>query len=274
MAPAGRATRSTWSLRQTIGALGTATIRSIDELLLSVALAATVLVAATRRDAWRDAVWTEYKRVLREIVVGSLATTIAAGILVGFALVSQALYWLAATGTSGLVGPVIVVLLVREITPILVGLILFGRTGTATLVELSEARTAGWQRLIEVQGIDPLVMLVLPRAFAFALGSFCLATILLLTTLVTGYLVAHAAGLIVYPIWDFGDLVLRAMTVQDFVYPPLKCVTIGFLVALACCATGLGLRAGEEDLRRIVPLGFVRSALAILLVNTVFDVVS
>src|SRR5213078_2473008 len=153
-------------------------IRSVDEMLLSAALAATVLVVAARRSTWSGAVWTEQKRVLHEATVGSLATTIAAGVLVGFALVSQAVYWLAATGTSGLVGPVIVVLLVREFVPILVGLILFGRSGTATLIELGEAQTRGWLRLFEIQGLDPLLLLVIPRALAFALGAFCLATIL------------------------------------------------------------------------------------------------
>lgn len=259
-------------LRRAIGAIGTATIRSADEMLLSAALAATVLVVAGRRSAWRAAVWTEQKRVLHEVAVRSLTTTVATGVLIGFALVSQAVYWLAATGTSGLVGPVIVVLLIREIAPILVGLIIFGRSGTATLIELSEARTGGWQRMIELQGLDPLVMLVLPRAFGFAIGAFCLGTVLLLTTLMTGYLLSHALGLISYSIWDFGAAVTRAMTLEDFIFPPLKCVIIGFVVALACCATALG--PDTSDLRRTVPLGFVRSALAILLVNTVIDVVS
>jgi phospholipid/cholesterol/gamma-HCH transport system permease protein len=98
--------------------------------------------------------------------------------------------------------------------------------------------------------------------------------VLLLTTLTTGYLLAHALGLVSYSIWDFGAAVTRAMTVEDFIFPPLKCITIGFVVALACCATALGRGTGQDDLRRIVPLGFVRSALAILLVNTVIDVVS
>jgi phospholipid/cholesterol/gamma-HCH transport system permease protein len=261
-------------LQRAVGALGSATIRSVDEMLLSAALAATVLVVAARRSTWSGAVWTEQKRVLHETTVRSLTTTIAAGVLVGFALVSQAVYWLAATGTTGLVGPVIDVLLIREFTPILVGLIIFGRSGTATLIELSEGRSDGWQRMIELQGLDPLVMLVLPRAFGFALGAFCLGTVLLLTTLTTGYLLAHALGLVSYSIWDFAASVTRAMTVQDFIFPPLKCVGIGFVVALACCATALGRGTGQDDLRRIVPLGFVRSALAILLFNTVIDVVS
>jgi phospholipid/cholesterol/gamma-HCH transport system permease protein len=273
-AGAAAARRVTFGLRRLVGALGSATIRSVDELLLSAALAATVLVAATRREAWRGVVWTELRRVLREVAVRSLPTTIAAGVLVGFALVSQAVYWLAITGTTGLVGPVIVILLFREFTPILVGLIIFGRSGTATLIELSEASNRGWQRMIELRGLDPMMVLVLPRTLGFSVGAFCLATVLLLTTLATGYFVGHALGLLTYPIWDFAAQVTRALAVEDFIFPPLKCVIIGFFVALACCATALGVGPGQDDLRRIVPLGFVRSALAILLVNSAIDLVS
>lgn len=258
--------------RRLVGAVGRGVVRSFDEMLLSAALAATVLSALARRSTWRGAVWAEQLRVVRDTTVGCLPTTIVAGVLVGFALITQAVYWLAAAGTAGLVGPVIVTLLVREITPIFVGLILFGRSGTATLIELSEARSSGWQRFIELQGIDPLVVLVLPRAFGFALGAFCQATIFLATTLATGYFLAYDFGLISYSIWDFGGTVVSAMEVEDFILPPLKCVAIGFLVALACCATALGRGSGQDDLRQIVPLGFVRSALTIVLVNIVFDV--
>ena len=59
-----------------------------------------------------------------------------------------------------------------------------------------------------------------------------------------------------------------------FIFPPLKCVTIGFVVALACCATGLGRRDEADELQRLVPRGFVRSALAIFVVNSLFDLVS
>ena len=84
---------------------------------------------------------------------------------------------------------------------------------------------------------------------------------------------AHALGLVAYSVWDFTDLVLRAMKVQDFIFPPLKCITIGFVVALACCSTGLGRRDESDELQRLVPRGFVRSALAILVVNGLFDLV-
>lgn len=260
--------------RRVVAGLGRAVIAGTQRLLLYLSLAATVLIIAARPGAWRGPVWTEFKRVLHEVAVRSLPTTIATGLLIGFALVSQAVYWLAQTGTTGLVGPVIVVLLVRELVPILVGLIIFGRSGTTTLIELGEAQTRGWLRLFEIQGLDPLALLVQPRAFGFAIGAFCLATVLLLSTLLTGYLMAHGLGLVAYSIWDFTDLVLRAMKVEDFIFPPLKCITIGFAVALACCATGLGRRDESDEMQRLVPRGFVRSALAILVVNGLFDLVS
>jgi len=43
--------------------------------------------------------------------------------------------------------------------------------------------------------------------------------------------------------------------------------------SLACCATGLGRRDESDELQRLVPRGFVRSALAILVVNSLFDLV-
>jgi phospholipid/cholesterol/gamma-HCH transport system permease protein len=261
-------------LRRTLAALGATMIGSTGRLLLFVALAATVLMVAMRRGAWHGPIWIEFKRVLHEVAVRSLPTTIATGMLIGFALVTQAVYWLEQTGTSGLVGPIIVIILIRELVPILVGLIVFGRSGTATLIELGEAQTKGWLRLFEMQGLDPLALLVLPRAFGFALGTFCLATVLLLSTLATGYFVAHELGLVAYSIWDFSDLVLRATKAGDFIFPPLKCITIGFLVALACCATGLGRRDESDELQRLVPRGFVRSALAIMVVNSLFDLVA
>jgi phospholipid/cholesterol/gamma-HCH transport system permease protein len=260
--------------RRVLAAVGAATINNAHQLLLVAALATTVVLVAMRRGVWRGPVWIEFKRVLDGVVMRSLPTTVITGMLVALALVSQAVYWLAQTGTTGLVGQVIVILLVREFVPILVGLIVFGRSGTATLIVLGEAQTRGWLRLFEIQGLDPLVLLVLPRAFAFALGAFCLATVLLLSTLLTSYLLSHELGLIAYSIWDFFDLVLRAMKTQDFIVPPLKCITMGFLVALACCTTGLAPRAQTDTLQRLVPRGFVRSALAILVVNSLFDLIA
>jgi phospholipid/cholesterol/gamma-HCH transport system permease protein len=260
-------------LRRVLSAFGTPMVSLCRQTLLFASLSLTVTMAGLRRGYWRRMVWIEVDRSLRDVAVRSLGTVMVTGILVGFALVSQGIYWLGVTGQTGLIGPILVVVLVREIAPIVVGLIVFGRSGTATLIELGEARPRGWLRLYELQGLDPLILLVLPRVVAFAIGSFCLATVLLFTTLVTGYLFGHALGLIGYSIWEFGDIVTRALDNADFVVPPLKCLTIGALVALTCCATGLSRHDQTDGLQHLVPRGFVRAALVILVVNGLFDLV-
>ena len=62
------------------------------------------------------------------------------------------------------------------------------------------------------------------------------------------------------------------MDFADFIVPPVKCMTIGALVALVCCATAL--TRADRKLRSCS--GWWRaascaSALAILLVSAVFD---
>jgi phospholipid/cholesterol/gamma-HCH transport system permease protein len=260
--------------RRALAALGSAVLRGANYAVVFTSFGATVAIAGFRREAWHGPVWIEFKRVLHEVTVRSLFTTIVTGLLVAFALVTQAIYWLAQTGTTGMVGPVIVILLIRELTPILIGLIVFGRSGTATLIELGEAQTKGWLRQLEIQGLDPLSLLVLPRAVAFTLGAFCLATVLLCTTLLASYFLAYNLQLIALSIWDFADEVSRSMKVSDFIIPPLKCTTIGFMVALCCCSTGLARRDESDGLQSLVARGFVRSALAILLVNSLFDLVA
>jgi phospholipid/cholesterol/gamma-HCH transport system permease protein len=201
-------------------------------------------------------------------------TVLATGVLLGFVLVTQVVYWLTTAGQTELVGTIVVRLLVREIAPVVVGLIVFGRVGIGALITLGEARPAGWLRQLERQGIDPVTLLVMPRMVAFSIGSFCLCTVLLIATLVSGYLMASALGLVSIPIWRFGQNVLLAMTFADFIVPPAKCIAIGMAIALVCSASALARATHTYELQRLVQRGFFRVALAILVISGLADLVT
>jgi phospholipid/cholesterol/gamma-HCH transport system permease protein len=260
-------------LGQRLAAVGTGTRRGFTTLVEFAAFAATVVVLGLRRDSWRLPVRATFRHAVHDLAVRSVGTTLATGVLLGFALATQAVYWLEATGQTGLIGRIIVFTLIREIAPVVVGLIVFGRVGTSILIELAEARPKGWLRKIERLGVDPVVLLVMPRVLGSAVGAFCLAVILIFSTLASAFLVARSLGIVAYSIWDFAETVMRAMTILDFVVPSTKCLVIGFAVALACCATGLARRDESQELQRVVRSGFVRAALAILLVNGLFDLI-
>ncbi len=254
-----------------LAALGDATLARIEEVLVFAAFCATAFAAALRRSSWRRPVRAAFVDAVYRVAVQSAVTTLGTGALLGFILVTQVVYWLQTAGQIELVGAIIVRVLVREIAPIVIGLIIFGRVGTRVLLDLGEARPKGWLGQLERQGIDPIALLVMPRVLGYSVGSFCLCTLLLVSTLIAGYLVGTALGLVTVPVWRFGQNVLFEMDVADFLVPPAKSLAIGAAVALVCTATALERADGSTELQQLVARGFVRAALAILVVNGIFD---
>jgi phospholipid/cholesterol/gamma-HCH transport system permease protein len=179
-------------------------------------------------------------------------------------MVYQALYWLGEAGEEELIGPVLVTVLVREVAPVLVGLILLGRSGMVALSEICALQAGGQVRTLESQGVDPFQLIVLPRACAFAMAAFTLGIFFVLAALITGFVAGSLLGAVTMSIWSFLNGVLLAMRAPDFVVFPAKMIAIGLLVALTACLTGLTADP-RDDVAHLLPRGFVRGVLAILL---------
>ena len=94
---------------------------------------------------------------------GSLTATIFVAALVGVGMVYQAIYWLRVAGQEGSLGNLLVAILLRELAPILVGIILLGRSGAAMLTELGHLQAERQIHALQAQGIDPFQILVMPR---------------------------------------------------------------------------------------------------------------
>ncbi len=181
-------------------------------------------------------------------------------------MVSQALYWLGAAGQEELIGPVLVIVLVREVAPVLVGMILLGRSGVVAMAEIGALQSGGGVRALEAQGLDPLLLLVLPRACAISVASYTLGVMFVVTALLTGFVVESLLGKVHISVWTFLGGVLMAMKPDDFLAFPAQMIVIGLLVALTACLTAL--TAGPRDeAAQVLPRGYVRGVLAILLAS-------
>jgi phospholipid/cholesterol/gamma-HCH transport system permease protein len=239
-------------------------------LLMLAALAWGVLLEARRPRSWRRPVRNEFRRALRQSAGGGFAAAFVTAALAGLALVAQVIYWLGLAGQQELEGAVLVTVLVRELTPLLIGMLLLGRSGTVTVAELGLLQLGGQVRVLIAQGIDPVLLLVMPRAIAYALASFTLGVLFVLSALVMGFVASSLLGAVQGSLWLFLDHVLSAMEAADFVTFPIKMLCIGALVALTACLTGLTAAPGD-DTGRLLPRGFVRGVLAIMLTSLVFS---
>ena len=249
-----------------VARVGHTTRRRAGFVLTVISLTLGVLLEAVRPATWRRTVRAEFSRSLRQVIGGGLSTTLIAAVLGGLAIVYQALYWLGETAEESLIGTLLVTVLVRGVAPVLVGLIVLGRSGMLMLSELGALRIGRQVEVLEAQGLDPFILLLLPRACAFAAAAFTLGFVFVLAALIAGFVAASLVQVATVPFWSFLDRVLVAMQTSYFVSFPLKMIAIGLLVALTQGLTGLA--AGPQDeVAHLLPRGFMRGLLAILLVN-------
>jgi phospholipid/cholesterol/gamma-HCH transport system permease protein len=260
------AAEQAWSPRRGLAWLGRLVRARLYFFLTLMAMVAGIAWEALFPRAWRRSVRMEFWRVLRTALLGSLPATIFVAALMGFGMVYQAMYWLQLAGQENLLGTILVTILLREVAPLLVGVVLLGRSGAAMLTELGQLQAERQIHAMQAQGVDPFSLLVLPRGVAFALTSYTLGIVFILVTLAVGFGVGTLFGVVQDSLWVFLDTVLRAAAPSDFVVFPVKMLAIGLLVAATACLTAL-LAGADDDIGRLISRGFIRGILAIMLTS-------
>ncbi len=269
---AGSAPGRLYGPRRLLAALGSGARQRARFMLLLAGLTLGVFREALRPLAWRRTVRMELRRALRQSVVGALTTVLVSAALVGVALVNQALFWLGQAGQENLIGSVLVSGLIRGIGPVLVGLILLGRSGMLVLAEIGSLHMGGQVRAMEAQGLDPFLVLLLPRSLALAIACFTLTVIFIAVALLTGFIADAVLQPSTVTFWSFLNGVLKAMVVADFVIFPVKTLGVGLLITLSAALTAFQARP-RESTAELLPRGFVGGVLVIIFVNVLLTVV-
>ncbi|GAA4484036.1 MlaE family ABC transporter permease [Gluconacetobacter asukensis] len=257
-------------VRPVLAWVGRLTRHQVRFVLALVGAAWGVVRESMRPNSWRRTVREEFRLCLRQVVAGGLLSTLITATLTGLMVVWQAVYWLGFAGMAQMTGSILVSVLVREIAPVLVGIILLGRSGMLVLTEIGILTLGGQIRALQAQGMDPFLLLVLPRTCAFMVGGFTLGILFATISLLMGFIITHSAGVITTSVWTFFANVLMAMSSWDFLVIPLKFILVGFFVGLGACMTGLLVDA-EDTIATLMPRGFARGIMTVLVVNILFS---
>jgi phospholipid/cholesterol/gamma-HCH transport system permease protein len=199
----------------------------------------------------------------------ALPFIIITGCIVGLGIVYQAIYWLGTFGQAAFTGPILVLILVREIAPLFVALIVIGRSSSVTMIELGIMRLDGQLRMLDALGVDPFLYLVVPRAAAAAVCMFSLTIAFIAVAFGSGYIAGNVLGVIDFTLYEFMIRILAEMGISEFATIPLKTVLIGFVVALIACTTGFSATGSRTMMLAALPNGIVKSFLATLLISIV-----
>ena len=267
MVRASQARGRGWFPARLLGVVGDWVSAPLGGLWRLLGLGAAVVVQGLRPGAWRRTVRDELVRHCHEVGVDALPAVIVVGALVGLSLASLALYWLGQFGQSDVVGPFLVLVLVREVGPLTVGLLVIGRSASVYVAELNALRASGKIATLDAMGIDPFHLLVMPRVVAMSASCFCLTVVLTASALTMGYVGASIARLTSLSYVDFLREVLDSMGLAEFVLIVVKPLLIGFVVALIACSVSLLPAAPGDGLRVLLARSFVAALTATLLVS-------
>lgn len=242
-----------------------------DWLLLLFSMTATILVQGARPNTWRRPVRAEFWRFLDLVCLGNLAPVIVAAALVGLALVAQGIYWLDQVGQASAIGDVIVFVMVREVGPLIVGLIALGTGGILLVGEISKLRNAGQLAALDNQGIDPFQLLVLPRVIAIVLSVFAHSVIFIIVAFFIGYVVARTIGAVATGPGQFFTTVLTDVGTVGYAILPAKAVAIGLTIGVVCSLTAMDKYTAVRAPERLTASGFMRAISGILLVSALLS---
>lgn len=91
-------------------------------------------------------------------------------------------------GGGNMIGRLMILIILREVAPLLTALIVIARSGTAVASEIGSMRVHHEIDALEVMGIDPLSFIVFPRLVGGILSVVCLAFYFVIIAVFGGYL--------------------------------------------------------------------------------------
>ena len=219
------------------GFIGRKAIASINHILNLFALTFRILgLAIIRPKAGRI--------LVRRIIIQQLYFTAvqALPILLPIALLIGAMVIIQFAKLSGQYdfGRISVLLIVRELGPIITALLVILRSATAVTIEISYMRVLNELDAIEMAGIDPIRMVCLPRLAGITFAILGLFIVFDLVSILGGYAIVWIFTYI--PMGNFLHQIAKAITLTDLIVAILKAVLFGVTITVTCLYRGFEMK--------------------------------
>jgi phospholipid/cholesterol/gamma-HCH transport system permease protein len=178
------------------------------------------------------------------IGVQSLTVVLLTGFFTGAVLALQSGLTLDQFGARPVVGRLVSASMIKELGPVLTGLMLCGRVGSGIAAELGSMVVTDQINALRALGTDPIRKLVVPRMLAGIIMAPVLTVISDFVGIVGGWIVARfqlqvATGL-------YWSSILQALYMQDIWMGLVKPFILGFVIVSVACHVGLRTTGGTQ----------------------------
>ncbi len=199
------------------------------------------------------------------IGVKSLFVVVLTGAFTGMVLAMQSYNALKRFGAESLVGPTVALSMARELGPVLTGLMVTGRAGSAMATELGTMRVTEQIDALYTMAINPVKYLVVPRIVA----GVCMLPFLTIIADFVGVVGGYFVGVVLLDI-NPGVYIGRTVdyvNADDIFVGLMKSAVFGLIISLIACYHGYNTTGGAEGVGKSATNSVVMGCVLIL----VFD---
>jgi phospholipid/cholesterol/gamma-HCH transport system permease protein len=230
----------------------------------------TILAAISLPAKLRYLRGADFWRIADRAGLQALPLVLMLGFLIGMILAFQSAIPMRQFGADLYVADLVAISLFRELGPLLVAVILAGRTGSAFAAELGTMQVNEEIAALRTMGIDPETMLVLPRIAG---------AMLVMPGLIAAMDVAGLIGMgVVMMIFGFPPAAITAQITLaagpgDFLQGMFKGVVFAAAIAMIGCRAGLTAGNGPQAVGEAATSAVVGGIVVTILLDGLFAVV-
>jgi phospholipid/cholesterol/gamma-HCH transport system permease protein len=195
------------------------------------------------------------------IGVGSVPIVILTGFFTGGVLALNSATTLAQFGAKAVTGELVSLSMIKELGPVLTGLMVSGRNASGMASELGSMQVTEQIDAMRALGVDPLKKLVTPRVLS-TIVMLVFLTIISdgLGTLGGGW-IASTMGI---DLSQYFHMAYQSLRYPDVLEGLVKPLLFGFIIATVGCYFGMSTRGGTQGVGRSTTQAVVVSSVLII----------
>jgi phospholipid/cholesterol/gamma-HCH transport system permease protein len=253
-----------------IGRIG---MRAIKDLLGIVALVGQMVLDILYLCAHpRDIPWREFSANLYKSGAQALPVTALVGFLIGIVLSYLSSLQLKAFGADIYIVNLLGVSIVRELGPVLVAVLVAGRSGSAITAQIGVMRVTEEIDALATMGVSRTLRIVLPKVAALAIAMPLLVIWCSAAGIIGGMVSANLQMDLAYGF--FIDTLPKVVPVANVWIGMGKGFAFGILIALVACHFGLRVKPNTESLSSMTTTAVVTAITVVIVVDAVFAILT
>lgn len=175
--------------------------------------------------------------------------------LFGTVVIIEVITMMGKMGFDDVVGGLMVVVIIRELGPILTAFLIAGRSGSSLTTFIGGMVINSEVDALATMGVDPVRYLVMPGLIGGAIATFIMNIVFSTSAICAGYLMTKIAvaltgnALNLQLTWDYlSTEILKAMTFTDFIFLIVKPLVFGCIITTNACYQAMNI---PRDIRQV-----------------------